>query len=175
MRSIKFFVGALVLGLTGAVYAAGSTQDATHTHATATENPGCCKMHMAGDKKSGASPQETCDMKDSGCCKADCCKAHAQKLQANAHAKSQAHNATAEGCACCSGGSCQMHKEQATAAQVAADSKGSANAGCCASADCCQDSACCKAHHAAAPEATADKGDHHGCCTSCRMAHGAGY
>ena len=69
MRSIKFLAIALVLGLTGTVYAAGSTPDATHTHATATGKPGCCKIHMAGDKKSGASAQETCNTKDGGCCK----------------------------------------------------------------------------------------------------------
>jgi hypothetical protein len=166
MRSIKIIAFALVLGLTGAVYAAGLTQDATHTHATASEKPDCCKMHTAGDKKSAAATaHDTCNMKDGGCCKADCCKAHAEKSRANAHA---------EGCACCSGGCCQMHKEHATAAKVAADSKGTADADCCASADCCKDYACCKAHHANAPATTADRGEHQGCCASCRKAHDAG-
>ncbi|MDT7543483.1 MAG: hypothetical protein QOE33_3387 [Acidobacteriota bacterium] len=159
MRSIKIIAFALVLGLTGAVYAAGLTQDATHTHATA--KPDCCKMHMAGDKKSAAAAHDTCDMKDGGCC-----KAHAEKSQANAHAA---------GCDCCSGGCCQMHKEHASTAKVAANSGGDTPADSCASADCCKDCACCKAHHAAASEATADKESHQGCCASCRMAHGAGH
>jgi hypothetical protein len=162
---MKLFAAALVLAMSGTVYAAGLAQDATHTHATATEKPGCCKMHQAGDKKSTASAQDTCDMKDGGCCKADCCKMHAEKSQANAHSKSQA-STHAEGCDCCSGGGCQVHQEHATASKVAGDSKG-VDAGCHASAD------CCKAHHATAPEATADKGDHQGCRASCRMAHGA--
>jgi hypothetical protein len=172
MRSIKIIAFALVLGLTGAVYAAGLTQDATHTHATATAKPDCCKMHMAGDKKSAAA-QETCDMKDGGCCKADCCKAHAEKSQANAHMKSQA-STHAAGCDCCSGGCCQMHKEHASAAKVAANSGVNTPADSCASADCCKDCACCKAHHAAASAATTDKGAHQDCCASCRMAHDAG-
>jgi hypothetical protein len=167
MRSIKLTAFALVLGLTGAVYAAGLTQDATHTNATATTTakPDCCKMHMAGDKKSAAAAQETCNMKDGGCCKADCCKAHAEKSQANAHAA---------GCDCCSGGCCQMHKEHASAAKVAANSGVNTPADSCASADCCKDCACCKAHHAAASAATTDKGAHQDCCASCRKAHDAG-
>jgi hypothetical protein len=157
MRNIKLLAFILALVMTGTVYAAGLTQDVTHTNATATEKPGCCEMHQADDKKSTASAQDTCDMKDGGCCKTDCREMHAEKSQASTHA---------EGCDCCSGVGCPMHKKHPTAAKVNAVSKG--DAGGCASAD------CCKAHHATATEATADKGDHQGCCASCRMAHGAG-
>lgn len=153
MLRIKMFGVALVLGLAGAVYAAGRAQDAAHqNHAAhgADKAAACCQ---AKHRKEGEQAAASCD-KDV----ADCCKGHSDA------ATKGGESCCKEGAECCAGGGaacCKGHKEGG-AVSVVKTGAGEPAASCCKDgAACCKDGAdCCKAHpEAGAQTASADKKD----------------
>lgn len=158
MLRIKFFAVALVLGLTGAVYAAGRTQDASaqdHSAHAAGKTPACCQAkHGKAEQKEGQpAASMSCDHQGGSCC-----KGHA------AHA-----GQSAEGEDCCAGGSCCAghEKKAGAAAAVVKTSAGQEEAkSCCAGGgSCCKEGAeCCKGHAAAAQTAGEKR---EGCCACC--------
>lgn len=134
MRIIKLIVIALILGLTGIIYAAGTQQ----TPATGKEAASCCakcclKKEKSGDAKAA---HKSCDMNMSGagCCnaKGDCCKTGAECC------KEGAECCKANDSACCAHMS-QDKQGKAQACDMQKDGKG-----CCADSDCCKSGSCSK-------------------------------
>ena len=121
MRRIKTLAMVLMLGLAGAVYAAGGMQTPTQSPDAKKEHAGCCDMHKQGDGQKAA---HACQMKKDGAA-AGCC---------------------VSGAACCEGkGSacCAQHKQGAhagheqTAAAGSSAMKHEGAAGCCAACEHC--------------------------------------
>jgi hypothetical protein len=130
MRIIKLIVIALILGLTGIIYAAGGQQTPADEKSKAAS---CCmKEQKSGDAKTA---HKSCDTTKSGegCCnaKADCCKPGAECCKAGAE--------------CCKTGdsSCCAHMQdkqgKAQARNMQKDGKG-----CCADSECCKSGSCSK-------------------------------
>ena len=162
MRNVKLMAVALMLTLTGVVYAAGYVQDAGHAHGSAAK-ASCCKAHDKGDKQTAA---QSCDKDGKGCCKAH-----------KAGAAEAVSVKDGEGCCagggCCSGGSCSKgHKKTADATYVEVSDKSGES--CCAGSDCCKDCACCQGHKTMAKHAAAAQHkEGEGCCACCGMGHEA--
>ena len=139
MRIIKLIVIALILGLTGIIYAAGGQQTLANAKDKAASccakcDDSCCmKEQQSGDANTA---HKSCDSTKSGkgCCdaKADCCKAGAECCK--------------EGAECCKANdsSCCAHMSQdkqgkAAACDMQKDGKGRS-----AGSDCCKPGSCSK-------------------------------
>jgi hypothetical protein len=131
MLRMKFFAMALVLGLAGAVYAAGRIQDATqHQHPAdaAGKAPACCQAkHGKAERKEGQTAEAmSCDKDGAGCCEGH-------------HADAKQTAARPDGESCCDGGSCckegadccKAHKAHGAQA-ASADVKKEGGCACCA-------------------------------------------
>jgi hypothetical protein len=155
MRSLKLTAIALLLGVAGAVYAAGPKSTPAQTASDA--NASCCKMHKQGGTQTAAEHQACCAHKDGAtccCCAAGSCSTKLKKVHA---ARAAAHTV------------------ENAAAQTSANA--TAHAACCADgADCCANCACCQAQHAHKSTTNADtrgakaEGTHAGCACCARRA-----
>jgi hypothetical protein len=156
MRILKLMNVALVLALTGAVYAAGAMQETAKTPDKAKAGESCCRMNREGATQATAHKGskhegESCCAGGAGCCAGDACDMKHKGAHAKATAQKTATAEHAAGCCagdttCCGGGSCSMkHKDASAAANAHAASS------CCADkADCSKGCGqeCCKAHQA---------------------------
>jgi hypothetical protein len=140
MRIIKLIVIALILGLTGIIYAAGGQQTPADGKSRAAQccarcGDSCCmKEQKSGDAKAA---HKSCDMNKTGegCCKAkaDCCKAGgAECCQAGAE--------------CCKAGdsTCCAHMSQDKQGKAQACDMQKDGKGCGADCDCCKSGSCSK-------------------------------
>jgi hypothetical protein len=162
MFRIKLFAMALVVGLAGAVYAAGNIQDAAHQHhgAQSADKPACCQAGHQKDAQKAA--QKEGEQAAMSCDKDGCCKGHKADAK-DASAKAEGASCCGDGAACCKG-----HQKAGAEAAVVRTSADAEAASCCgAGASCCKDGAdCCKGHKAEGQTASADK-KHEGGCECC--------
>ncbi|MFL6210154.1 MAG: hypothetical protein ACJ74W_14965 [Pyrinomonadaceae bacterium] len=125
MNKVKTLALTLMLGLAGAVYAAGGNGQSA---------PQSCHMDMAG---------ASCCAKDAHCCDGGaCCKADKSAHHATAQTGDEGASCCQSGCSCCA-----AHKagDKQTAQQAGMTHKDGES--CCVSgASCCNGGSCCTAH-----------------------------
>lgn len=137
MKNIKALAVALILGITGMVYAAGNLQttetpDKGQAAASCCADCACCmKAHKAGDTKAA---KESCQMGKDGCC-----------CTSGMHHSKSAQSCGTQGC-CKSEGGCCKAQDKSDGAQAKAHSCEMSKDGksCCADCKDCQSGSCCK-------------------------------
>ncbi|HEX6626235.1 MAG TPA: hypothetical protein VF064_21135 [Pyrinomonadaceae bacterium] len=167
MRTIKMLAVAVVLALTGAIYAAGAMQDAAKTKDPAKAPKSCCRKH------GGAQTAAHAGMKHEGCCAGGACSkdhtgGHAQTATPKTAAAGEEKAGCCGGSCCCAGGSCGKEHKGA-GARAAADGE-----------SCCKNGAafckgggenCCKTHKPdakhAAQQPSVEKNEGCGSCACC--------
>ena len=85
MRTIKLSAIALLLALTGAVYAAGARQSAARSHDTTKAEKSCCQKHAGAQASThGATRHDGEGCCAGGCCSGACPKDHKGHEKASA-------------------------------------------------------------------------------------------
>jgi len=137
MRSIKLIIIALILALTGIIYAAGGQQTPTDNKDKAASCCTKCGDSCCMKAKDKATAHKSCDMSKDGqsCCdanKADCCKAGADCC------KDGADCCKANASSCCAHNHMSQGKQGKAQACEMKDGKGCCGADC----DCCKSGSC---------------------------------
>ncbi|HEX8070468.1 MAG TPA: hypothetical protein VF546_10985 [Pyrinomonadaceae bacterium] len=126
MRSLKLSAIALLLGVTGLVYAAGAPQTPAPAAGPHDADASCCKTHKHGGTQTAAQTADA-NAAHAACC-ADCpCCTGAHKTT---NAGATQHAAHADGASCCAGHECRKaHAPQTSTNKSAA---GHTACACCA-------------------------------------------
>lgn len=159
MLRIKFFTMTVVLGLAGAVYAAGRMQDAAHQNHAAQRSAGAAACCQAKPGKEGrkAAPM-SCDKDGAGCC-----EGHRADAAGQTAAGREGESCCAGGDCCKGGGCCKGHKKEGAEAEAVKVSDARPAESCCA-----EGAECCKSRRETAGEK--HEGGGCACCgTSCAV------
>jgi hypothetical protein len=134
MRTIKLIIIALILGLTGIIYAAGGQQTPTDGKDKAASSCAkcgdlCCKKGQKSGTAKAAHKSSDINKSGDSCCKAkaDCCKPGAECCKAGGSGCAQNHMTTEK-------------QGKAQACDMQKDSKDCCGAAC----ECCKDNSCSK-------------------------------